>query len=274
MHVLSLGEVLRGTPVYSLHVVDAGGSWSYPEHTHRGFGDLLVLERGVMRQQINGLPIELQAGEAILVRPADRHALQGTGLRFHNINLPEAEWRRLADYAGGAWWTAMSAAPVAPRARFGAADRRWIHSDLSELIAGQGGGSARSLLARFLLRWLPLFSPDRGARPVEPAWLAPLQRQIGDRIAHGLEVVDLPRLAGVSQAHVSRSFRRHLGVTPSQYVNQVRVQRAAHLLATTGRDILDIGFSLGFRSPSYFYRVFARACGLPPAAFRRRHRMP
>ncbi|MBN8527298.1 MAG: helix-turn-helix transcriptional regulator [Planctomycetes bacterium] len=89
-----------------------------------------------------------------------------------------------------------------------------------------------------------------------------------------LDVADLPRLAGVSQAHLSRTFRRHLGASPSQHLNRLRLRQAAVQLARTGRDILDIGYGLGFRSPSYFYRLFTRAHGMPPAAYRARHRMP
>ena len=276
MLVLEAASVLRPCPTYTLHLQDAPGMWSYPEHTHRGFGDLLVVERGCIRQRINGQDIRLAAGEAILVRPADRHAVDGTDFRFHNLNVPTAEFERLIAYAGNDLpLAALLKARQPPRACFAVADRQRIFADLAELIARQGGPGSRAMLGRFLLRWLPAFFGRAAGVSVGagPPWLDPLLRRIEDKV-EGLAAADLPRLAGVSQAHLSRSFRRHVGTSPSQHLNRVRLRRAALELARSERPVLDIGYGLGFASPSYFYRLFVRAYGLPPAAYRRQHRMP
>lgn len=275
MLVLDAATVLSPSPVYTLHITDSAGPWTYPEHTHNGFGDLLVVERGSIRQRINGQDISLAAGEAILVRPADRHAVGGAGFRFYNLNIPAGEFARLAAYAGDDLaMDALLTARQAPRARLSVPDRQRMLADLAELIARQGGAGSRTVLGRFLLRWLPAFlgRPSGASAGAGPAWLDPLLRRIDEGVAR-LTAADLPRLAGVSQAHLSRSFRRHVGTSPSQHLNRVRLHRAALELARSERPVLDIGYGLGFASPSYFYRLFARAYGLPPAAYRRRHRM-
>lgn len=277
MLILEAYSVLRPCPTYTLHIQDSARPWSYPEHTHRGFNDLLVVERGRIRQRVNGHELQLAAGEAILVRQSDRHALEGEGFRFHNLNLPVAEFTRLAAYAGDDLPLAgLLTARLPPRARFTVTDRQRILADLAELTAHQGGPGARALLGRFLLRWLPAFLGQAADVPTGagPRWLDPLLRRIEDGVARGLAVADLPRLAGVSQAHLSRSFRRHVGTSPSQHLNRVRLHHAALELARSERPVLAIGYGLGFASPSYFYRLFARAYGLPPAAYRSRHRMP
>lgn len=278
MLVLDATSVLGSGRTYTLHLQDSASAWSYPEHGHRGFADLLVVERGRIRQRINGTEIALGPGEAVLIRPNDRHTLWGEGFRFHNLNLPLAEWERLAAYVGPDLPLAdLMAAAQAPRAHLALGDRQRICDDLAELIVHQDRRSSRAMLARFLLRWLPAFLGQGavGQGPgAGPAWLAPLLRRIEDGIEQGLSAADLPRHAGVSQAHLSRSFRRHVGTSPSQHLNRVRLQRAAVELAGSNRPVLAIGYGLGFSSPSYFYRLFASAYGLPPAAYRRRHRMP
>jgi len=277
MPVLTAESLFDPGHSYTLHIQESAGAWSYPEHTHRGFGDLLVVERGQIRQRINSEEIVLRAGDAVLIRPGDTHALWGEGFRFHNLNVLTSEWQRLASYIDTDLPIAdLSDAAQAPRARFAMAEQQRILGDLAELIARQGSPGSRTVLARFLLRWLPAFlgRPDGAAPGDGPAWLSPLLRRMEDGVCQGLTVSDLHRHAGVSQAHLSRTFRRYLGISPSQHLNQVRLQLAALELARSNRAVLDIGFGLGFSSPSYFYRLFARAYGLPPAAYRRRHRMP
>lgn len=274
MLCLDVGTVLAAGRSYSLHIEDLPHAWRYPEHTHAGFGDLVAVERGQLHQRVNGEELLLHAGDLLLVRPGDRHELWGEGFRFFNLNLPAAEWELLSAYAGPALgMQRLAAARQAPRASLGPAARQEFFADLAGLIAGDL--AARVLLGRFLMRWLPVFTPAAASpRGGGPEWMEPLLQRIEAGVGQGLDAADLPRLAGVSQAHLSRSFRRHLGVTPSQHLNRLRLRQAAVQLARTGRDVLDIGYGLGFRSPSYFYRLFARAYGLPPAAYRRRHRMP
>jgi transcriptional regulator GlxA family with amidase domain len=88
--------------------------------------------------------------------------------------------------------------------------------------------------------------------------------------AEPLEVADLARAAGLSQAHFSREFRRAFGVSPHAYLLTRRLERAATLLRTTDHAIADICWSVGLRSLGSFTSSFSRAFGLSPAAYRAR----
>ncbi len=274
MHQLALPEVIKDKSAYSLHLVDEPGEWRYPLHAHAGFNDLLVLERGILHQEVNGVHLTLHPGAIIFIRASDQHALRGSRVRFYNLNLPQAEWQRLAAYAEGTWWQELTTTSSPPQARLSVPDRDRLHQDLVELFAAQGGALARVALARFLLRWLPTLHAQPAPAVAEPSWLAPLVERIAAQSPLAWTASDLPRLAGVSAAHVSRTFRRHLRCTPSQYLNRLRLRQAAELLASTECDILELALRLGFQSASYFYRCFVAEMGVAPAAYRRRHRMP
>jgi AraC family 4-hydroxyphenylacetate 3-monooxygenase operon regulatory protein len=49
------------------------------------------------------------------------------------------------------------------------------------------------------------------------------------------------------------------------------MERARSLLTLTSSPVSEIAYQVGFRSPFYFTRVFKRAAGMSPAAFRKRH---
>ena len=79
-------------------------------------------------------------------------------------------------------------------------------------------------------------------------------------------------MAGCSEAHLSRSFRTHLGQIPSQWILGLRVRRAASLLETTTYAISEVALMAGFENLSNFYRRFRAETGLTPLAYRQQKR--
>ncbi len=87
--------------------------------------------------------------------------------------------------------------------------------------------------------------------------------------AQPLDVPALARIAHVSQAHFSRTFRTAFGETPHRYLQRRRVERAMFLLRETDRSVTDICFEVGFASPGTFSRTFRDIVGRSPRTYRR-----
>ena len=75
--------------------------------------------------------------------------------------------------------------------------------------------------------------------------------------------------AFMSPSHFSRYFKHHLGQSFTQVLNQMRVDKAADMLANSQRDLKIIALETGFPDQSYFTKVFRRYRGMTPAEFRR-----
>ncbi|MEV0494961.1 AraC family transcriptional regulator [Streptomyces atratus] len=86
--------------------------------------------------------------------------------------------------------------------------------------------------------------------------------------AQPLDVPALARIAHVSQAHFTRTFRATFGETPHRYLQRRRVERAMFLLRETDRSVTDICFEVGFGSPGTFSRTFRDIVGRPPRTYR------
>src|SRR4051795_298756 len=83
-----------------------------------------------------------------------------------------------------------------------------------------------------------------------------------------LGVDDLARAAGLSRAHFSREFRRAFGEPPHTYLLTRRLERAAALLRTTDRSVVDICFSVGLQSVGSFTTSFTHTYGASPTSYR------
>ncbi|MFE2033379.1 helix-turn-helix domain-containing protein [Streptomyces scopuliridis] len=87
--------------------------------------------------------------------------------------------------------------------------------------------------------------------------------------AQPLDVPALARIAHVSEAHFTRTFRATFGETPHRYLQRRRVERAMSLLRETDRSVTDICFQVGFGSPGTFSRTFRAIVGRSPRAYRK-----
>jgi AraC-like DNA-binding protein len=83
-----------------------------------------------------------------------------------------------------------------------------------------------------------------------------------------LTVDDLARAAGLSRFHFSREFRRAFGESPHAYLLTRRLERAAALLRTTDRSVIEICFAVGMQSVGSFTTSFRRMFGVSPTAYR------
>ncbi|MFJ2647651.1 helix-turn-helix domain-containing protein [Streptomyces sp. NPDC087420] len=90
--------------------------------------------------------------------------------------------------------------------------------------------------------------------------------------ARPLDVPTLARIALVSEAHFTRTFRATFGETPHRYLQRRRVERAMFLLRDTDRSVTDICFQVGFGSPGTFSRTFRDIVGRPPRTYRKEAR--
>ncbi|WP_439676196.1 helix-turn-helix domain-containing protein [Embleya sp. MST-111070] len=87
--------------------------------------------------------------------------------------------------------------------------------------------------------------------------------------AQPLDIAALARIAHVSEAHFTRTFRATFGETPHRYLQRRRVERAMFLLRESDRSVTDICFEVGFASPGTFSRTFHDIVGRSPRAYRK-----
>ena len=91
-----------------------------------------------------------------------------------------------------------------------------------------------------------------------------------------LERLTIKQIASEVDMHpvyVIRAFRKQHGCTPADYVRQMRIRHAMHLLATTDRSLADIALHTGFCDQSHFSRAFKSLTRTSPARFRRKNRV-
>ena len=89
---------------------------------------------------------------------------------------------------------------------------------------------------------------------------------------HAAEHFNLEQLAaqaGLSKFHFHRLFKNAMGVSPSRYHVNLRMDAARRLLRETKKSVVDVALDVGYSNPSHFAQLFRRETGLAPSDYRR-----
>ncbi|PSJ61674.1 AraC family transcriptional regulator [Mesorhizobium soli] len=89
-------------------------------------------------------------------------------------------------------------------------------------------------------------------------------RWIRSHYAEAIRIEELARISGMSVTSFHRHFRGVTSITPLEYQKQIRLQTARTRLISTAEDVAEVGFAVGYDSPSQFSREYRRQFGHPP----------
>ena len=91
---------------------------------------------------------------------------------------------------------------------------------------------------------------------------------IGEHMEEEITLDRLASVAGLSLFHFTRMFTRTMGVPPSRYVSQLRLEQARVDIAAGKLSLAEIALKAGFSSQASFTRAFNRTTGVTPGEYR------
>ena len=104
------------------------------------------------------------------------------------------------------------------------------------------------------------------------AQYSPVIRDVLDYISiNYTQDISLHELSGrnhVSEEHLSRLFKKELGVPLTTYIRYLRTKKAAELLKTSKLSIAEIAMYVGYPDSNYFVKVFKKRYGMTPSTYR------
>lgn len=86
-----------------------------------------------------------------------------------------------------------------------------------------------------------------------------------------LSLEDIAKQFNINAPHLSKSFLKYAGETPSKYIMSLRINEAKHLLSLKKElSVKEVGEAVGYPDPFYFSRIFKQLTGLAPKEYRNR----
>jgi len=242
-------------------------------HTH-DFYEFFILRQGELIHHHNQDTYTLKPGEICFIHPTDQHYFQATpeGIPaiITNVAFTMGEYELARNYLQCPGFESL---PVAERKVMP------DNNSLSALLAGfenlfKQAGAASTPDLQFLFRALLIQAlvimnkkPLQTDTPL-PHWLSSACHQMEKAQNYQKGIPSFVELSGKTQEHLTRSLKKYLNSTPSEFINNIRLLEAARQLRNTTKPVSEIVFETGFENPSYFNRLFKAKYGQSPGKYR------
>ncbi|HJR77283.1 MAG TPA: AraC family transcriptional regulator [Nitrospiraceae bacterium] len=96
-----------------------------------------------------------------------------------------------------------------------------------------------------------------------------IQTFISGNMRNRTTLKELARFLGYSEKYSSEFFQLQMGTPFSQYLKQLRITQAKHMLSCNAVSVTHVAEALGFSDSFAFSHFFKRAVGCSPTAFRK-----
>lgn len=106
-----------------------------------------------------------------------------------------------------------------------------------------------------------------------PPRIHAVMQEIDQHYAKPLRLADLAERVDMSVSHLQAEFKKHVHLSPHQYLIQQRMKAARHRLVTLQEPIKVVASEVGYTNPENFCRAFKKNTGHTADAFRQRYRV-
>ncbi len=245
----------------------------FKPHYHDYYEIFLTLN-GAATHYANDSYFPVTRGYLIFIRDKDVHdyICSDEGFEFLNLTFDSNTLCRLFDYLeDGLNKKALLKSKNPPTVRLSESDTERLRLKLAELNTVNYSDTSRlkaklrSLLAEiFTVYFSDLSLQNSGI----PFWLetAYEKMKIPKNFIEGKS--RFFELCGRSREHASRSLNKYYNITPSDYVNDLRLCYAANLLNNSNLSATDVCYECGFNNLSWFYVEFEKKFGTSPGKYK------
>jgi AraC-like DNA-binding protein/mannose-6-phosphate isomerase-like protein (cupin superfamily) len=266
--------------------------YEYPLHHHSLF-ELVHCVEGEIYEEIGPDTVYVRPGDWLLIKSGMRHNMVTTSnshSAFFNVHF-DLDSRRMRRQLSAANYILIPS-PVADRTRLPSHMREIDKLLCKEMLAlSQDAEQAEerflpehlALQAYLLLIIQELLNfPDIGRKSSaykemtigETDLAHRIETRLRDNLFKDDTISAIAKELNISLSQCGKIFTKIYGLSPRQYVSQMKLSESKRLLVNTNLSVQSISERLGFHSVYHFSRQFRRWTGTTPTAFRPKSSAP
>jgi AraC family cel operon transcriptional repressor len=246
------------------------------EHCH-DFYEFCLITEGQIMHMIHGKKELLGPGSFLFIRPADTHffeAIDDRYFQFINLAVVPKVIDELFLYLGQGFQPERflsSPDPIrveVPKAEIGPLQTKIEHFvllqryDLTLL-----NSELRAVLVDLFMQYFPLKLWEK--KTSVPIWLDWVYKEMQKKENFAGGIATMKKIACKSPEHLCREFKKYYGKTPTEFINDTRLNYAKNLLIYSDEKIIEIAYISGFESLSHFCHGFKKKFLIPPTSYRK-----
>lgn len=242
-------------------VIEEEENFSYPTHLHRWY-EIIFVKDGIMDVIIDGTPHTLGKNDSVFVFPNQPHQLINRMGSSHRLILLKPEL--IAHFNA----KVQNCVPKDPKKHVDSA--AW-----TELFLSASEETPFEQIKGILYIYCGFFSQNEfiSVSDKDTSDGADLMHRIfrfaDENYLGSCSLKDLSSHIGYDYSYLSKLFSERIGISFTEYVNMLRIDRACYLLKNTELPILDISELCGYGSLRSFNRNFIKQTEMTPREYKR-----
>lgn len=244
-------------------------------HYHDYYEVFIMLD-GTCNHYVNGSTIKLSKGNLVFIRPNDIHDyvdVSGDKFSFLNITCTKETITLMFDFlSSGFPAEPLLNAKLPPTVVLNVSEFARFEAKMNNIraIDSKNHPAIKTQMRLLLLDiFTKYFSKFENSVDTVPYWLEDMCEQISKNGNFKKDSDFFFGLTDKTREHVSRSIKKYLGVTVSEYINSLRINYIANMLQNSNHSITDIVFESGFNNMSWASELFKEKYGMTMKDFRK-----
>lgn len=240
--------------------IEEAENFSFPTHLHRWY-EIIFLKEGEMDVVIDGTVHSLQKNDSVFIFPNQTHQLINKNASKHKLILLKPEL--IAHFNA----KLQNCIPKTPKKHIDSS--AWI-----ELFLSASESTAFEAIKGILYIYCAFFANDEfvSVSEKDASGGSDLMHRIfrfaDENFLKSCSLKDLSTHIGYDYSYLSKLFSEHIGISFTEYVNMLRIDRACYLLKNTDIPVLEIAEMCGYGSLRSFNRNFVKQMNMAPRDYK------
>lgn len=242
--------------------------WTYPYHIHPKHVEMNFVFSGHGQYTIDGITYNIKENDLILIMPGmihssrsdDEQPLDLMVLNF-SLNLTDSSIHSVYPIASlgehAAYFHAAFRELHVQRQKSFPDTSFWDQDTLSYMTS-----AALIMQALFLFHSAPM------QKPFEYGFSYDVLLYIYENYNKSITLESLSRHFHISSSHISNSFSKTFGISPVNYLIDLRLVEARQRLVNTSDTVASIAADVGYDNVAYFNHLFKKRLGMTPFEYR------
>ena len=277
-------SLFAGSDEFPVHLQYGFHDKSLYVHSHEDFSELVFVLDGSSEHLVNSKSYSISKGDVFVISNDTEHGFfQPDKMKICNIMFKPAEvfantWdiRQLPGFQALFVLEPHYSQNYSFCSQLKLSDKGFAETD--QLIKGlmteynnKPTGWRDSVFSGFIRLCILLSRFYEADRPISEnsfLRLADAAAYIENNFQEHIDMNTLAQISGYSERQLIRNFKETYSATPSEYIANLRIKKAKHLLGSEDLSIGEIAWSCGFDDQNYFSRFFKKTTGMTPSAYR------
>lgn len=141
------------------------------------------------------------------------------------------------------------------------------HECIQRFASARGSADLDSIQKDMLIRLTQAVADTKKMADYSPV-IRDVLSYVSANYTQSITLQELADIHHVTVEHLSRLFKKEMGISLMKYVSELRTKKAAELLKNSKLSISDIAMYVGYADSNYFVKVFKKRYGMTPSAYR------